>query len=349
MIMLLDPASVGGLVAAVNATMLALAIAATVVTVGLLLWTLSRAGSGRPSDERPRQDRRRPPNAENRDPREALALVGDALAATHNPRVLLRIILEVVVEATGAAGGQVFVAGDELAWVGRIEPTQDDTLMLPLGYSADGETTLRLYPRGSFSTETRELAEWLSSQAAVALENARLHDVVQRQAITDDLTGLVNRRRFMSALDSEIERASRLGSELTVVLADLDDFKRVNDAFGHHAGDDVLRAFAELVRSHVRDVDVPGRIGGEEFAILLPETSTADAAIVAERMRHSLSLVSIPVAEDQTVRVSSSFGVAELTPGQSGDDLMRAADAALYRAKAEGKNRVATGARAHSA
>ena len=345
----LDLASVEGFVAAVNTTMLALAIAATLVTAGLLIWTLRGTAGPRPAEEPTRQDRRRPPRAENRDPREALALVGDALAATHNPRVLLPIILEVIAEATGATGGQIFVAGDEVAWVGVVETSRDDTMILPLGFSADGETSLRLYPAGDFSTETKDLAAWLASQAAVALENARLHDVVQRQAITDDLTGLVNRRRFIDALQSEIERARRFGSHLTVVLADLDDFKRVNDEFGHHAGDDVLRSFADLVRSHVRDVDVPGRIGGEEFAILLPETGRVDAVSVAERMRHSLSVVPIPVAENRTVSVTSSFGVAELGPGQSGDDLMREADAALYRAKAEGKNRVATSAKAHSA
>ena len=345
----LDLASVEGFVAAVNTTMLALAIAATLVTAGLLIWTLRGTAGPRPVEEPTRQDRRRPPRAENRDPREALALVGDALAATHNPRVLLPIILEVIAEATGATGGQIFVAGDEVAWVGVVETSRDDTMILPLGLSADGETSLRLYPAGDFSTETKDLAAWLASQAAVALENARLHDVVQRQAITDDLTGLVNRRRFIDALQSEIERARRFGSHLTVVLADLDDFKRVNDEFGHHAGDDVLRSFADLVRSHVRDVDVPGRIGGEEFAILLPETGRVDAVSVAERMRHSLSVVPIPVAENRTVSVTSSFGVAELGPGQSGDDLMREADAALYRAKAEGKNRVATSAKAHSA
>ena len=345
----LDLASVEGFVAAVNTTMLALAIAATLVTAGLLIWTLRGTAGPRPAEEPTRQDRRRPPRAENRDPREALALVGDALAATHNPRVLLPIILEVIAEATGATGGQIFVAGDEVAWVGVVETSRDDTMILPLGLSADGETSLRLYPAGDFSRETKDLAAWLASQAAVALENARLHDVVQRQAITDDLTGLVNRRRFIDALQSEIERARRFGSHLTVVLADLDDFKRVNDEFGHHAGDDVLRSFADLVRSHVRDVDVPGRIGGEEFAILLPETGRVDAVSVAERMRHSLSVVPIPVAENRTVSVTSSFGVAELGPGQSGDDLMREADAALYRAKAEGKNRVATSAKAHSA
>ncbi len=344
----LGPASVESIVAAVSGTMLTLAIVATVLTLALLVWTV-RAGGRSQVEERPREDRRRTPSAEGRDPREALALVGDALAATHNPRVLMPIILEVIVEATGATGGQIFVGADEVAWVGRVGASQDETLTLPLGLSADGETTLRLHPADSFSPETNELAEWLASQAAVALENARLHDVVQRQAITDDLTGLVNRRRFIGALQAEIERARGLGSQLTVVVADLDDFKRVNDAFGHHAGDEVLRTFAELVRSHVRDVDVPGRLGGEEFAILLPGTGSADAASVAERMRHSLSIIPIFVAEDRTVRVTSSFGVAELAIGQSGDDLMREADAAMYRAKAEGKNRVATSNKAHSA
>jgi two-component system, cell cycle response regulator len=152
----------------------------------------------------------------------------------------------------------------------------------------------------------------------------------------------VNRRRFIEALDAEIERARSFGSPLTIVLADLDNFKQVNDAFGHHGGDVVLRAFADLIRSHVRDVDVSGRIGGEEFAILLPETDRAGAANVAERMRHSLNAVAIALSDEHSIRVASSFGVAELEPDQSGDGLLRAADAALYRAKDEGKNRVVT-------
>jgi diguanylate cyclase (GGDEF)-like protein len=117
----------------------------------------------------------------------------------------------------------------------------------------------------------------------------------------------------------------------------------VNDDYGHHAGDLVLQSFADLVRAHVREVDVPGRIGGEEFAILLPETDAGGAARVAERMRHSLNASAVLTSEDRTVRVTSSFGVAELARGQAGDDLLRVADAALYRAKAEGKNRVVTG------
>jgi diguanylate cyclase (GGDEF)-like protein len=337
-----DPASVEGLVGAVRGSFLGLAIVATLVTATLLVWTL-RTGHAVPRAERHRKDRRRPPKATHRDPREALALVGDALAATHNPRVLLPVILEVITEATDAGGGQIFVGGEEVSWVGKVGGMMSDPLALELGFSAEGETKLLLFPSADdFSGETRKLAEWLASQAAVALENARLHDVVQRQASTDDLTGLVNRRRFIEALQAEIERAQQFGSPLTVVLADLDDFKRVNDDFGHHAGDVALRSFADLARSHLREVDVPGRIGGEEFAVLLPETDAIGAASVAERMRQSLSTISVPVTADRTVRVTASFGVAELRLGQSGDDLLRAADGALYRAKAEGKNRVAT-------
>jgi diguanylate cyclase (GGDEF)-like protein len=320
------------LVGTVRWTFLVLAVAATVATLVLLLWSLR--GRAR-TPEIARSDRRRPSGL-RRDPREALALVGDALAATHNPRVLLPVILEVITEATDALGGQIFSGAEEVAWLGEVGGTRR-----PLTLELDATTRLLLFPPDEgFSKETRTLAEWLASQAAVALDNARLHDIVQRQAITDDLTGLVNRRRFIEALDAEVARARSFGSPLTIVLADLDNFKQVNDEFGHHGGDVVLRAFADLIRSHVRDVDVSGRIGGEEFAILLPETDGAGASRVAERMRRSLNDVPIPVSDGASIHVAASFGVAALAPGQSGDDLLRAADAALYRAKDEGKNRV---------
>lgn len=323
------------LAGAVDWTFLGLALTTTVLTGTLLIWSVVERRSSRPQ----RSDRRRPAAAHG-DPREALALVGDALAATHNPRVLLPVILEVITEATDASGGQVFVGDEEVAWVGEVGGTRKP-LTLRLGFSGDAETTLQLFPGDErFPRETRKLAEWLASQAAVALDNARLHDVVQRQAITDDLTGLVNRRRFIEALDAEVERARRFGAPLTIVLADLDNFKQVNDEFGHHGGDVVLRAFADLIRSHVRDVDVSGRIGGEEFAILLPETDRAGAALVAERMRRSLNSVPISISDESAIHAASSFGVAELAAEQSGDDLLREADAALYRAKDEGKNRV---------
>jgi len=129
------------------------------------------------------------------------------------------------------------------------------------------------------------------------------------------------------------------GTPLTVVLADLDDFKRINDGFGHHAGDHALRAFGELLRDHVRDVDVAGRIGGEEFAVFLPETGADAAAAVASRMREALASSRITLPEGEQIRLTASFGIAESVVGQSTDELLRRADYALYEAKRAGKNR----------
>ena len=219
-----------------------------------------------------------------------LALVGEALAATHNPRALLPVILNVITEATGARGGQLVHDGREIGRVGEVESGRES---VEFDLSAGDETRatkLVLHPpEGGFAEETTKLAEWLSSQAAIALENARLHDIVQEQAMTDELTGLVNRRRFLAALESEIGRARRLDGPVSVVLADLDDFKLINDRFGHHAGDEVLQAFADLLRAHGRDVDIAGRLGGEEFALLLPETDVDGAVAGAERLCRSLS------------------------------------------------------------
>lgn len=326
-------------------TLVALAVLATITTLVLLVWTLRAAGQARRSAPRGHAlDRRRSTSGGRRDAREAVALVGDALAATHNPRALLPVILNVISEATGARGGQLLHDGEELGWVGEIGDGSDAVEFDLNAERESGKTMLVLHPPATgFSAETLKLAEWLSSQAAIALENARLHVVVQRQAITDELTGLVNRRRFLAALDAEIVRARRLGGPLAVVLADLDDFKPINDRFGHHAGDLVLVGFADVIREHARDVDVAGRLGGEEFALLLPETDLDGAGAGADRLRRSLGSVRLPLGGDNVVQVTASFGVAQLVPGQSGDELMRAADAALYRAKEQGKNCVVLG------
>jgi diguanylate cyclase (GGDEF)-like protein len=315
-----------------------LAVAATLLTLWLLLGAVRSSGGifVRPRRTRDRRERH---DGMRANPGEALALVGDALAATHNPRALLPVILEVVIEATGARGGRVREDGEDVSWIGELD-ARNPGLVLELAHDGDSATTLVLYPpRGGFSADTRRIAEWLASQAAIALENAKLHHLVQRQATTDDLTGLVNRRRFIEALESEIVRASTFASPLSVVLGDLDHFKLVNDRFGHHAGDEVLRRFAELVREHLRDVDVPGRLGGEEFAILLPGTDALGAVAVAERVRRSLrELRPTPDPDDE---VTASFGVAQLAEGESGDELLRRADIALYRAKSEGRDKVA--------
>jgi diguanylate cyclase (GGDEF)-like protein len=316
----------------------ALAVLATLATLGLLLATLR---SSRKHESVPRHDRRRRTGRGRPDARAALALVGDALAATHNPRALVPVILDVVTEATGARGARMVSDGEEVGWIGEAGGSGKE---LRLDLSAEDEAThteLVLFPPPEgFAQDTKQLAEWLAAQAGIALENARLHDLVQRQAITDDLTGLVNRRRFLEALDSEVEQAARLGGGLAIVLIDLDDFKGINDRFGHHSGDRVLEALGALLRHHIRDVDLAARLGGEEFALLLPEIERADAVRVAERLCRSLAERPIALVEGNALSSTASFGVAHYLPGDSGEDMLRLADDALYRAKGEGKNRV---------
>src|SRR5204863_727847 len=136
-----------------------------------------------------------------------------------------------------------------------------------------------------FGREERMTAVSLASHAVVALENARLHRIVERQALVDGLTGLANRRHGETVLEAELARADRFGGPLTVVVADLDDFKEVNDRFGHLTGDCVLRDFGAVLRSTVRDVDLVSRWGGEEFVLVLPGTDAEGGAHLAERVR----------------------------------------------------------------
>jgi len=269
---------------------------------------------------------------------DAVDRFGKALAATHDPFTLLNVIVESAVEATEAAGGRLIVDGEEQARAG----TPDEggrPLVIPLGPEGGEDAMLLLTPSGTdFGDQSRELALWLGAQAAIALENVRLHRLVARQASTDGLTELANRREFEESLASEISRAERFGHSLALVLADLDNFKQVNDRFGHRAGDEVLRAFADILRETVRDIDVAARYGGEEFAILLPQTDIAGAERLAERLREAVATRPMAEAQSSPVVVTSSFGVAAFPEAQTAADLFGAADEALYRAKRAGKN-----------
>ena len=165
----------------------------------------------------------------------------------------------------------------------------------------------------------------------------RLHEIAR----TDPLTGVSNRRRFLELFAREFERVHRYGGELSCVMLDLDHFKAINDRHGHAAGDRVLVAAAEAFRGSLRTADVIARWGGEEFALLLPQTNLAGAQAVAERCRRALEEATI-TAEGERVPVTVSVGVAGLRGGglDSPDALMRSADEALYEAKSSGRNRV---------
>ena len=197
--------------------------------------------------------------------------------------------------------------------------------------------------RGDDFTRTeKELLEYLTGQAIVSIENADLHETVQRQAVTDELTGLSNVRSLHAGLDREIERGRRFESPVGFVMLDIDDFKQVNDEFGHQQGDEVLAAVARVLRDLSRDIDLPTRYGGEELAVVLPQTDAEGAAQVAERIREAIEACRVPSVEGgEPLHVTASFGVAEI-PGSANDKagLIAAADAALYRAKRSGKNRV---------
>jgi diguanylate cyclase (GGDEF)-like protein len=284
------------------------------------------------------EQRLRELDAERGRVRDTIARFGDALAATHEPYALLPVIVKNTVEATGAAGARLVVDGKEIAREGA--PADGGRpLAIPLGPDGRETGVLYLTPKeADFSDDARELAHWLGSQASIALENARLHRLVERQANTDGLTELPNRRHFEEALEAEISRAERFGGSLALILADLDDFKQVNDRYGHQAGDDVLRTFADILRATVREIDLPARYGGEEFAVLLPQTDLDGAHQLAERLRRALAARPMSTHPGGLVAVTSSFGVAAFPDAPTPAALFASADEALYQAKRAGKN-----------
>jgi diguanylate cyclase (GGDEF)-like protein len=184
-------------------------------------------------------------------------------------------------------------------------------------------------------------------QAAIAIRNAKLYSKIEQLSVTDELTGLFNRRGFFQLGEREFERALRFGRPLSALMLDIDLFKRVNDTHGHAGGDQVLRVLADCFRQNTRTIDIPGRYGGEEFALLLPEILQPEAIQIAERLRQSMADLSIPISSENghsspvDISITVSIGVASLSQeGQSLADLLDRADQALYRAKDSGRNRV---------
>lgn len=187
---------------------------------------------------------------------------------------------------------------------------------------------------GAFSAADRDLAQLLANCAVPAIEKSRL----ARLAITDWLTRAYNHRSLAPRMAEEIERARRHDLPLSIALMDLDHFKQVNDRLGHEAGDHVLRAFVDRVRTQVRAHDVLVRRGGEEFVLVMPETASSEAMLVADRIRARVASEPIRTAAGE-VTLTVSIGIASWQ-GEAGEALEARADAAMYRAKRAGRDRV---------
>jgi diguanylate cyclase (GGDEF)-like protein len=303
---------------------------------------------------------------------------GAALAATHDVAGLLEIVVDSAMQLARAEGARLLVADEgtdvlveqlrrgELGAAaglldqpvrygegieGRALQTRqavigDEPVPLLAAPLVAEERVLGLLTlvgdrNRPFGRDDAERVGSLVGQGAVAIENARLHRLIQKQAKTDPLTQLLNRREFEEQLAREVERAQRFGTPVGLVVLDLDDFKLINDRFGHLAGDGVLKAAAGAIRQCTREIDQPARWGGEEFAVILPHTGLDGAARLAERLRQAIAERQIPTPDGRSVRVTASFGVAALPgSGTTQVELTAAADDAVYRSKRAGKNRV---------
>ena len=302
----------------------------------------------------------------------ALRRIGESAASNLDRDALLEIMLRTAVDGVQAAGGRASVRGpdglEERVRVGRVGGREDaleaveaavmesheprnlqrngvSALGHPLPASSEGPVQGMLSVAREdrpFSEREQELFHYLASQAAVSVENVDLHERVQRQAVTDELTGLFNHRRFQEAIASELERSKRFRQDLGLVMIDIDNFKRVNDTYGHQQGDLVLREVARIVREYSREIDAPARYGGEELALVLPSTNLEGAYNLAERVRTGIEDLVIPRLDGHgNVQITASLGVAAGIPDPEAEPqhLIAAADAALYEAKRSGKNR----------
>jgi diguanylate cyclase (GGDEF)-like protein len=304
--------------------------------------------------------------------REAIRRIGQTFAANLDRPALLELALKTAIDAVQARGGRVTVrAGaeaplEERIRDGSLEDSHEaieiaERVALETGTAGEGANHDRFaiaVPLGTienggrihgvitvvrdhepFSGADRELLVSLGSQATLALENVDLHIQVSRQAVTDELTGLTNHRRFQELLSAETEQVRRYHHPIALIMLDIDNFKLINDTYGHQQGDLVLRRVAEVVSQTSREADYPARYGGEELAVILPHTDLHGAYVIAERIRAAIQSLRIPrLDRGGVLTVTASLGVASLNDGDK-DTLIAEADAALYQAKRQGKNR----------
>ena len=228
---------------------------------------------------------------------------------------------------------------------GTSAQNEDETrplAVVPLLYQARSMGVLMVCsddPHRIWQENELLLLRTVADQVAVAVNHARLFTQMQQLALTDGLTGCVNRRSFEMQLERDLRLATRMRQPVSLIMLDIDHFKRVNDTYGHDAGDAALRFLADVLRDELRGVDTAARYGGEEFAVILPQAGLDGALIVAERLRSRLETTEVPGIG----HITGSFGLATFPlHANSRDGLVGAADRALYQAKHEGRNRICT-------
>jgi len=300
--------------------------------------------------------------------------LGDAVASKLDRDALLEIVVRTAVDGVAADAGRAHVLGPDRmtlqeraragnmnglsSVVGSVEADalssgapRDAThgevsaMAHPLRAGAGGGAAIGVVSVGrsgrAFTQNERELFHYLAEQAGRSMESVERHETATRESITDNLTGLSNRRAFDDALTGELERARRFGGTLGLVLIDLDNFKAINDTYGHPQGDLVLREVARVLRESSREIDHPARYGGEELALVLPGTDLEGAYNFAERVRERIEALQLArLGGVGTLRVTASCGVAAVPPTAADQSaLVAAADRALYEAKRSGKNK----------
>jgi diguanylate cyclase (GGDEF)-like protein len=298
--------------------------------------------------------------------------IGQAFASGLDRQTLLRVVVETALAACGAKYGTIALRGADGAEADAGAPSeaiQDlvvtaegdaikqnelvvrnkdgvHALASPLRQVGENPETIGVTTVAregdEFSLSERDVFLYLVGQVSSSIENIALHEQVSEQAVTDELTGLSNQRRFRELMTKEDERARRFGHDLSFLILDIDDFKQVNDTYGHLQGDEVLRMVGRVLKAESRGVDEPARYGGEEFAVALPETGLTGAVELAERIRARIASERVPSLDGASpLRVTASVGAASMPVSADGARaLIAAADAALYEAKRAGKNRV---------
>lgn len=268
----------------------------------------------------------------------ALSTLVPARFALHtNPTTRERADREARARMHLADGAQTLTIEDEDAFADEDGP---EPIVMPVHFGNTHLGDLAIAPRAPSHPRDRELAAVLARELGGALRVATLVEETQRLATVDALTGLRNRRAFAEGIQHEVARARRYGDPLSIVMLDIDHFKRVNDTFGHAAGDLVLAAVGHGVATTARGTDLCARWGGEEFVIALTKTGLEPACLAAERLRAVIERLVVPTPEGVTVPATASLGVATYTNGDTLESLIDRADRAMYAAKSAGRNRV---------